>query len=335
MKNKIVIAFFVLFFNSLQAQNPVQLEQIGYLLQDALLYSKQYLIPATDAAVYQASASWANTARLKKNWEVTFGLHVNSFKVPNSDRSFVIKNSDFQFFNIENGQSSLEVPTALGNNDTFYLTGNLDGQQVRLKTPKGVNQEFITYPYADVSFALPSGTEVIGRFSPKTNLKHGYYQVYGFGVKHNISQYFPILDKKKIHIAALSFYSNENINFDFLDVNTSFGNLGINTINGLVDTYHYQLSVSKEIKKFEILGSFIVNRSSFDYIVNGPKGSIENILPVQELINNLLNTIQKDKTNFIGEVAANYSVTNRFSILSSVAFGKFFNFNAGATYQIN
>ena len=47
-------------------------------------------------------------------------------------------------------------------------------------------------------------------------------------------------------------YSNEDISFDFLDVNTSYGNLGINNLNGIVDTFHYQLSVSKEIKKFEI-----------------------------------------------------------------------------------
>ncbi len=334
MKYSFVIC--ILFFgfsNSTQAQSPVQLEQIGYLLQDALLYSKQYLIPATDGAVYQASSAWMNSAKKKKDWEINVGLHGNMFKVPNSDRSFIINNSDFKFLQLEGTQTSAEVPTALGNDNTFYLVGDLDGQQVRLKTPKGVNQEIITYPYLDVAFALPSGTEVIGRFSTKTNLKRGYYQVYGFGLKHNLSQYFPKLENKKIHVSAMSFYSNEDISFDFLDVNTAYGNLGINNLNGIVDTYHYQLSVSKEIKRFEILGSFIVNTSDFNYVVSGEKGEIENILPAQYIINQLLNTIQKRKTNYIGEVAVNYSLKD-FNILSAFAFGKFMNFNVGVSYKV-
>ena len=334
MKYSFVIS--VLFFgfsNSIQAQTPLQLEQIGYLLEDALLYSKQYLFPATDGAVYQASSAWMNSAKRKKDWQISVGLHGNTFKVPNSDRSFTINNSDFKFLELESGTSA-EVPTALGTDDTFVLVGALGGQQVRLKTPKGVNQEFITYPYLDLSFALPSGTELVGRFSTKTDLKRGNYQVYGFGLKHNLSQYFPKLENKKIYISAMSFYSNEDISFDFLGVNTAYGNLGINNLNGIVDTYHYQLSVSKEIKKFEILGSFIVNTSDFNYVVSGEKGEIEKIIPAQYVINQLLDTIQKRKTNYIGELAVNYSFRD-FNFLSAFAFGKFINFNAGISYKVN
>ena len=334
MKYSFVIS--VLFFgfsNSIQAQTPLQLEQIGYLLEDALLYSKQYLFPATDGAVYQASSAWMNSAKRKKDWQINVGLHGNTFKVPNSDRSFTINNSDFKFLELESGTSA-EVPTALGTDDTFVLVGDLGGQQVRLKTPKGVNQEFITYPYLDFSFALPCGSEIIGRFSNKTDLKRGDYQVYGFGLKHNLSQYFPKLENKKIYISAMSFYSNEDISFDFLDVNTAYGNLGINNLNGIVDTYHYQLSVSKEISNFEILGSFIVNTSDFNYVVSGEKGEIEKIIPAQYVINQLLDTIQKRKTNYIGEVAMNYSFRD-FNFISAFAFGKFINFNAGISYNVN
>ena len=329
----VICALFFGFSNAVKAQTPLQLEQIGYLLEDALLYSKQYLIPATDGAVYQASSAWMNSAKRKKDWQISVGLHGNTFKVPNSDRSFIINNSDFKFLELESGTSA-EVPTALGTDDTFVLVGDLGGQQVKLKTPKGVNQEFITYPYLDFSFALPSGSEIIGRFSNKTDLKRGDYQVYGFGVKHNLSQYFPVLENKKIYISAISFYSNEDISFDFLDVNTAYGNLGINNLNGIVDTYHYQLSVSKEISNFEILGSFIVNTSDFNYVVSGEKGEIEKIIPAQYVINQLLDTIQKRKTNYIGEVAMNYSFRD-FNFISAFAFGKFINFNAGISYNVN
>ena len=117
MKRSFVIcALFFGFSNSIHAQTPTptQFQQIGYLLEDALLYSKQYLIPATDAAVYQASSAWMNSAKKKKNWEINVGLHGNTFKVPNSDRSFIINNSDFKFLHLEGTATSAEVPTALG-----------------------------------------------------------------------------------------------------------------------------------------------------------------------------------------------------------------------------
>ena len=334
-KLSILTSLFVFVFSNFgSAQTTAQFEQIGYLLEDALLYSKQYLIPATDASVYQASSAWMNSAKKKENWEINIGIHGNMFFVPNSDRSFTISNSDFKFLKLEGTETTAVVPTAIGNDDTYYLVGDLDGQQVRLKTPKGVNQETINYPYLDVSIALPSGTELTGRFSTKTNLKRGYYQVFGVGLKHNISQYFTNLEPKNIHISAMSFYSKEDISFDFLDVNTSYGNLGINNLNGIVDTFHYQLAVSKEIKKFEILGSFIINTSMFNYVVSGDKGAIEDVFPAQKIINQLLDTIEKRKTNYIGEIAVNYSF-NKFNILSSFAFGKFFNYNLGVSYKIN
>ena len=72
----------------------------------------------------------------------------------------------------------------------------------------------------------------------KVKLKKSDYQVYGVGLKHNFSQYFKSLDKQKVHLAALLAYSKEEIGFDFLTTsNTSDVDLGINRINGEVDTW--------------------------------------------------------------------------------------------------
>ena len=78
----VICALFLGFSNSIQAQTPNPLEQIGYLLDDALLYSKLYLIPATDGAVYQASSAWMSSVRRKKDWQISVGIHANTFKVP-------------------------------------------------------------------------------------------------------------------------------------------------------------------------------------------------------------------------------------------------------------
>lgn len=334
MRKKVLVIQFVvaLFLSSKSnAQTADDIQNIALLLGDALFFSEQYIQPATDAAIYQSSSGWIVSPKKKERWKVTLGLHANAFFVPKSDREFTIQNSDFRFFEIE-GATSAVVPTALGNSNQVYLVGEIGGEQVRLETPRGVNQESIVYPYLQGTIELPYGFEFIGRYSTKTKLKKGYYQVYGFGLKHNFSQYFSKLEAKKINFALATVYSNEEISFDFLDINTAYGNLGINNLNGLVDTFHFQLSASKEFKRFELIGNFIVNHSSFEYLVSGEKGSIEEVIPIQNVINGLLERIAKDKSNVLGEISGRYQISKIY-LQSSIAFGKFVNGNIGVQYQ--
>lgn len=322
---------FLCFANKVQSQTSQTFEDIGHLLNDALFFSDQYITPATDAAVYQAASGWMTSPKKRKLWDVTLGLHSNIFFVPKSDRSFEIKNSDFSFFQIE-GVTSATVPTAMGNDAQVYLVGDLDGEEIRLKSPEGVDQETIFYPYLQGSLGLWFGTEALVKYSTKTKLKKGEYQVYGFGLKHNLSQYFKKLEAKKINLAALAVYSKEDISFDFISIPTQYGSLGINRLNGLVDTWQFQVNGSKEFKNFELMGGVIANTSKFKYVVGGEKGEIENVIPLQEILNKKLEEIYKTKTNVIGEVSGRYQVKKLF-LQSVIGFGKFVNTNFSVQYE--
>ncbi|MCO6173736.1 hypothetical protein NHF50_01620 [Flavobacterium sp. NRK F10] len=324
-----IAVLFMLCFSMAKAQTTLE-QEIGYLLSDALFYSEKYIIPATDGAVYQASSAWMSTAKKREKWTVEAGIYGNVFFVPNRDRSFTVSNSDFQFFQIE-GAESATVPTALGDNHQVYLVGDLDGEQIRFKTPQGINQETVVYPYLQVGVVLPYGFEVMGKYSTRTKLKKGDYQVFGFGLKHNFSQYFPSLETKKINLAAMMMYSNEDISFDFLDVNTSYGNMGINRFTGIVNTYHLQLAASKEIKDFELMLSFIANVSDFSYKVNG---TTEEPTIFANAINDLLPELEETKFNYVGEFSVNYFF-NKFYAKGTFSFGKFANANLGLNYIIN
>lgn len=330
MRNSVIaIGLVVAFFFTQKSKAQTVNEQIGYLLTDALFYSDQYITPATDAAVYQASSSWMNSAKKKEKWKFDLGIHVNTFFVPKKDREFKISNSDFQFFQIENAETAV-VPTTLGNDNQIYLVGDLDGQQVRFKTPEGINQEVVVYPYLQASLGLPYGFEVVGRYSTRTKLKKGDYQVYGLGLKHNFSQYFKKLEAKKINISFLTVYSNEEIRFDFLDVQTAtFGNLGLDSFSSKINTFHFQFAVSKEIKDFEIIGSFITNVSDFNFKVYSD--SSEPSLFVDP-INQLIPQLEETKWNAMGEISGRYQIS-KFYVQSSIAFGKFVNGNIGVQYQ--
>lgn len=306
------------------------LAQLGHLINDALIFSDKYVTPATDAAVYQSASGWITTPKKRELFDVSVGIHTNIFFTPKRDREFTVNNSDFAFFQLEEGTSAT-VPTALGNDDQVYLSGMLGDSEVRLETPQGIDMETVVYPYLQGAIGLWGGTDLVVKYSPKVRLKKSNYQVYGVGLKHNFSQYIPSLAENKIHFAVLAAYSKEDVSFNFLDVQTDFGTLGINEINGLVDTWQFQVNGSKEFGKFEVMAGFIVNTSNIEYKVSGEKGSIEEIIPFQQTINLKLEEIYKTKVNYIGEAAVNYNIGN-FNIQYILAFGKFVNTNVSLQY---
>ncbi|OIQ17318.1 MAG: hypothetical protein BM557_08895 [Flavobacterium sp. MedPE-SWcel] len=331
--SKFIIASLFVFFGTNKAvaqYDTVIIEQMGHLINDALFFSDKYVTPATDAAVYQSASGWITTPKERELWDVSIGLHTNIFFTPKRDREFTIYNSDFTFFQLEEGSSAV-VPSALGDDKQVYLAGQLGDSEVRLETPRGIDMERVVYPYLQGSIALWYGTELVVKYSPKIKLKKSNYQVYGFGVKHNISRYFEGLKNKKIHFAVLAAYSKEDVSFDFLDVETDYGTLGISTINGLVDTWQFQVNGSKELGKFELMGGFIVNTSNVKYTVGGDRGGIEDILPLQDVLNTRLREIYKTRVNYIGEASVSYKI-NSFSIQSILAFGKFANTNISLQY---
>lgn len=327
---KKLVFLFLLVSNISFSQTAQELEDLGHLINDALFFSNKYFTPAADAAIYQATSGWVSSPKKRKLWDVTLGIHANAFLVPITDRQFVINNSDFTFFHIENA-SSATVPTALGNNYQVNLIGQIGTTPVNLKTPEGVNEEVVLYPHFLGSIALWQGTELVLKYAPKTNLKKGDYQVYGFGIKHNLDQYFKALQAKKINLAGLICYSNENISNDFIDPQTSIGNLGINRISGLVDTWQLQFNASKEYKRFEIITGIIVNVSDVKYKFTGEVPPNQ-ALPMQSLFNERLKEIYKTRTNFLGEVSCRYKI-NKMYLQSTFAFGKFVNSNIAIQYE--
>ena len=328
--------FLLLVTNSTFSQTVQELEALGRLLNDAVFYCDRYITPASDAAIYQASSGWVSSPKKRKLGEVTLGFNNNVFFVPKSDREFKINNSDFTFFSIRDANwspvSSATVPSALGDNQQVNLVGNIGANQVNLQTPQGVNAEQVYYPHFTGSVALWDGTEIIVKYSPLTKLKSGNYQVYGFGFQHNIDQYFKYFSQKKINVSGLICFSNENINFDFISPNSNNGiELGINEINGLVDTWQFQFNVSKEFKRFEIMGGLIANRSDIKYKFFGYETPGQAI-SFQSIFNEKIKDIYKTKTNFLGEVSCRYKI-NKVFLQSTFAFGKFVNSNFAVQYE--
>lgn len=312
---------------------PGLLEDVGLFLTDARFFAEQYITPATDAAVYQASSQWMTTPRKKGLFEVNLGLHLNAFVVPSRDRSFTFDNNDYAILRLKDEAGPVQVPTALGGKQPTRLTANIGDNEFDIRVPEGVSMESIVYPYLQGSMGLWGGTELIARYSTKVRLKRGYYQVYGFGLQHHLTQYFKGLKEKNIELAVLAAYSNEDISFNFLNINTPLGDLGLSSLRGIVDTYHFQVGASKTFNKWEIIGSFLVNNSSFVYRAGGnPTDELGQFF--NDLVDINLREINKWKVNTMGEVSTRYH-WNHFTWQTAVMFGKFVNVNTSIQYQFD
>ncbi|WP_091140810.1 DUF6588 family protein [Flavobacterium caeni] len=323
--------------NKAASQSLETILDVNNFLNDALWYADTFITPATDAAVYQASSVWVTTPQKKKLWDFGINVHFNSFFVPNGNRDFNIKNSDFSFFEIQGGDN-VNVPTALGDDKQVYLVGYInDGQndnEVRIKTPEGIDMGSVVYPYLQASLGLWYGTEIIGKYSYKVELKRGHYQVYGGGIKHNLSQYFPKLEAQNLALSAFAGYSNEEISFGFLSADTEqYEALGLNEITGLVDTFQFQLNGAKRWGKFEAMAGLITNVSDIRYEVGGQDGTPFFIVPVKDYVNDRLSEIYKTRTNVIGELSGRYQF-GHFFLQGAVALGKFVNTNVSLQYEL-
>jgi hypothetical protein len=333
----LVLLICLLSGNKAVSQDFGNILDVNNFLNDALLYADTFITPATDAAVYQASSNWVTTPQKKKLWDVNVSLHTNVFFVPKGNRNFTIKNSDFSFFTIEGENSTATVPTALGNDEQIYLVGTIDvagtENEVRVKTPEGIDMGVVVYPYIQASLGLWYGTEIVAKYSYKVDLKKGYYQVYGFGFKHNLSQYFKNIEGKNIYISAFAGYSNEEISFGFLTGETEqLGPLGINEITGIVNTYQFQLNGSKKYNRFETMAGLIVNVSDIKYEIGGDSGTPQLILPVKDFVNSKLSETYKTKTNLLGEISGRYQFGHIYT-QATFAFGKFLNTNISLQYE--
>ena len=341
MRNKLlVIAFFIFNFSYSQTFDPAVFDHLDEFFIDAVYYADRFITPATDAAVYQSSGGWVYSAKKRKQWETSFGVHANVFFVPNKDREFTLKNDDFTFLQIQ-GEESATIPTALGGSKQVYIIDKygIINPNYPIETPRGINEEKIFYPHLSGSICIGYGTEIIGKYAPKTKIKKGEYQVYGFGIKHNLSQYIKTLEGNNINLAVTLSNSVENISFDFLDIQTNLGTLGINRINGDVNSWQFQTNVSKEYKSFEFMLGSMVNVSDFKYNFSGDKGTAEGVIKIeglgpQDFFNEKLKAIYKTKINSIFEASVTYS-WNRFNFQSAIAFNKFVNTNFAVHYKIN
>ncbi|MBI5010336.1 MAG: hypothetical protein HZB98_11970, partial [Bacteroidia bacterium] len=169
-----------------------QLDNIDFLRSapsDGAKFLQAYIAPWTNAFGAGLSSGWYNTAKPHKFGGFDITTVFNVAMVPASDDKFDVSKIGLSTSLSGTGMtSSISGPNQIGPVMSYKSGGYT---LASFNTPPGTNWKIIPVPVAQVGIGLPLGTEIKARFIPKLNIKDGDISLWGVGVLHSITQYFP------------------------------------------------------------------------------------------------------------------------------------------------
>jgi hypothetical protein len=177
-------------------------------------YAKSYLAPAADAFGADLNSGLFHTASvggmLPFGLTLYIGVKVGAAIIPSSEKSFNLAYPDTvsltqagQTFRVPTTFTVNNAPTIFGSKTAGYAKFSIDttisGQHLvesdSIKTIGGLLHTSIApIPIPQIGLGSLFGTDAFIRFLPKIKISsYGSLQLFGWGLRHEISQYIPLI----------------------------------------------------------------------------------------------------------------------------------------------
>ena len=242
--------------------------------EDARILAEGYTAPLGKTLTYALNSGWATSAKTHK--KLGFGLAIGGAApfVPDGDQVFT-----------PTGLTSLSVPS--GSLPTVFGEGGeqelnytftesiLDNEieyQGKLSFPGGLKDELplgtIPAPFVQASVGVVFDTDLLVRFIPTMEMQGSTFSLTGFGLKHNIMQYFGPLDKLPLNVSVLAAISKASFEYDLSD--TTFGGNSTNRIMTFeADTFTIQALASIDLPVISAFAGLGYNSGDSQFDVKG------------------------------------------------------------------
>ncbi len=316
------IKYFLIFYSAISF---AQFDDVSDIASDLVFLADRYVSPAAEASAYQSSGGWYTSAKKKGLWELEISLQGNLLFVPNKSKNFLLEEVNLKNLSIQGDATTAIIPTALGKDNYVVIEGSIGDETFEFDSPEGINETYVKHAQMQASIGLWKGTSFIGRFSPKIKINKTYYQILGFGIQHNLSQWFPSIRETSFNLSGLLTYSFYSVSDTFTAVNLPIGTLNSVVVDG--ESLMFNLIASKQIKKFTFSSAIGITSSKFDYQVGGQGDLVLNTL------NQALGTINESKTNFKADLGIDYRIYD-FSINTMLTFGNYTNLIFGLNMNL-
>ncbi|OUS00562.1 hypothetical protein A9Q86_10140 [Flavobacteriales bacterium 33_180_T64] len=264
---KLTILFVLLL--SIQQSKSQELETILLAADDASLLTENYLNPVMKGLMYSMNGGWFTTAKTHKKFGFDITINANASFVPSKDEMFAFIPSDYTFLSLPNGETSL--PTVMSENDGETIVDisipNDNGtfKVASFDMPGGITNDLpinaVPTPMVQFGLGLPFKTDIKLRFVPNLNFDDNVdANLIGFGLQHDIMQYFGPLEKLPLSVSILGAFTNMKVTYNIEDENAT-DNVAVN--NGKAEfnmnTWTIQAIGSLDFKIITLYGSLGYN----------------------------------------------------------------------------
>jgi hypothetical protein len=181
--------------------------------EDGKSLIEAYIGPLGNSLGAALNNGWYNTAKPHSLGGFDVTITANIVMVPANAKTFNISESNGGTF------SGGETPTILGNGDGVSASYNAP---TLLATPsdmpKGLNIPIIPLPMLQAGVGLIKGTELDFRYMPELPIGDaGKVGLFGIGLKHDILQWLPIVDKIPIDLSIQAGYTKLSSEIKLID----------------------------------------------------------------------------------------------------------------------
>ena len=166
-------------------------------IQDGKSLIEAYISPLGNSLGTALNNGWYNTAKPHHLGGFDFTITANLVLVLADAKTFNIGESNGNTF------SGGDTPTILGNKSSGPATFN--GNDFDM--PDGFNIPMLPVPMLQAGIGLIKNTEIDIRFMPEIEMKGVSTGLFGIGVKHDILQWLPIVDKIPIDVSFQAGYT--------------------------------------------------------------------------------------------------------------------------------
>jgi hypothetical protein len=170
--------------------------------------------------IYGMNSGWYHTAKAHKTFGFDISIGLNASMVPSKDELFRFADLGLSS---STTSTSLTGATVAGTNTLeapVTVTAVIEGQNVS-KTflmPAGVKEDLplnaVPTPSVQFTLGLPKQFDVMVRLVPEVGSDDVKGNLFGIGVKKEITSLFGVIEKLPLHISVLGAYTNMDVNYN-------------------------------------------------------------------------------------------------------------------------
>ena len=176
--------------------------------EDGKSLIEAYIGPLGNSLGVALNNGWYNTAKPHSLGGFDITITANIVMIPTNAKTFNISKSNGGAF------SGGETPTILGSGDVSQVAFSSQSSDM----PKGFNIPIIPLPMLQAGVGLIKGTELDFRYMPELKIgSAGKVGLFGIGLKHDILQWVPIVDKIPIDLSIQAGYTKLSSEIELKD----------------------------------------------------------------------------------------------------------------------